>query len=321
MKKYNMKTKILGLLFLVFLTSCYYKITNYPSLVNQGILPVSKEQAYVGANLFLSREMEQSTFLYNFLKKRGAPDAIEIVRRSFNNDRFFLYYYDAKEVYIADPKILKNNRREWIIKGPRIPNWRDLKNIRNVMDTSKKDTPFLIDGKEMYFSSNVNGINRSNIIENDIDSKIVDVSKLPKVPPQRKIVRKKYTPQKKVVKKVSTEVKKTQSVEAPSVDQSGNDDFLKDLEDLTTYKPINLDKMAIAMSKGYARRDNMGNVVHTVKSYTETLQAISFWYTGNEINAVEIEKFNSLEDASNLKIGQNILIPFRMLKNVKQMPN
>ena len=55
MKKYNMKTKILGLLFLVFLTSCYYKITNYPSLVNQGILPVSKEQAYVGANLFLSR--------------------------------------------------------------------------------------------------------------------------------------------------------------------------------------------------------------------------------------------------------------------------
>lgn len=321
MKKYNMKTKILGLLFLVFLTSCYYKITNYPSLVNQGILPVSKEQAYVGANLFLSREMEQSTFLYNFLKKRGAPDAIEIVRRSFNNDRFFLYYYDAKEVYVADPKILKNNRREWIIKGPRIPNWRDLKNIRNVMDTGKKDTPFLIDGKEMYFSSNVNGINRSNIIENDIDSKIVDVSKLPKVPPQRKIVRKKYTPQKKVVKKVSTEVKKTQSVETPSVDQSGNDDFLKDLEDLTTYKPINLDKMAIAMSKGYARRDNMGNVVHTVKSYTETLQAISFWYTGNEINAVEIEKFNSLEDASNLKIGQNILIPFRMLKNVKQMPN
>ena len=71
-----MKTKILDLLFLVFLTSCYYKITNYPSLVNQGILPVSKEQAYVGANLFLSREMEQSTFLYNFLKKRGAPDAI-----------------------------------------------------------------------------------------------------------------------------------------------------------------------------------------------------------------------------------------------------
>ena len=179
----------------------------------------------------------------------------------------------------------------------------------------------LIAGKEMYFSSNVNGINRSNIIENDIDSKIVDVSKLPKVPPQRKIVRKKYTPQKKVVKKVSTEVKKTQSVETPSVDQSGNEDFLKDLEDLTTYKPINLDKMAIAMSKGYARRDNMGNVVHTVKSYTETLQAISFWYTGNEINAVEIEKFNSLEDASNLKIGQNILIPFRMLKNVKQMPN
>ena len=321
MKKYNMKTKILGLLFLVFLTSCYYKITNYPSLVNQGILPVSKEQAYVGANLFLSREMEQSTFLYNFLKKRGAPDAIEIVRRSFNNDRFYLYYYDAKEVYVADPKILKNKRREWIIKGPRIPNWRDLKNIRNVMDTGKKDTPFLIDGKEMYFSSNVNGINRSNIIENDIDSKIVDVSKLPKVPPQRKIVRKKYTPQKKVVKKVSTEVKKTQSVETPSVAQSGNDDFLKDLEDLTTYKPINLDKMAIAMSKGYARRDNMGNVVHTVKSYTETLQAISFWYTGNEINAVEIEKFNSLEDASNLKIGQNILIPFRMLKNVKQMPN
>ncbi|MGI6681162.1 MAG: hypothetical protein ACOX3T_06760 [Bdellovibrionota bacterium] len=40
--------------------------------------------------------------------------------------------------------------------------------------------------------------------------------------------------------------------------------------------------MAIATSKGYAARDNKGNVLHTIRSYTETLQAISFWYTGSE---------------------------------------
>ncbi|MGI6681164.1 MAG: hypothetical protein ACOX3T_06770 [Bdellovibrionota bacterium] len=39
-----------------------------------------------------------------FLKQKGAPDAIEIVRKSFNDDRFYIYYYQAKEVYIADPK-------------------------------------------------------------------------------------------------------------------------------------------------------------------------------------------------------------------------
>ena len=317
-----MKKNILILLqitLVTFLTSCHYKITNYPSLVNQGILPVSKEQAYLGANLFLSREMEKSTFLYNFLYKQGAPDAIEIVSKAFKNDRFYLYYYNAKEVYVADPKIGSDNRREWIIKGPRVPNWRDLKNLKNVMDTSNKDAPFVIDGKEVFFAQNkkIFGAPNNQINESDINPNKVDLSKLPKKPVKRNIPRKRYTPKKNITIKPQPTVAPTKAVEsAPE-----NNDYLTNLENLTTYKPINSDQMAIAMSKGYARRDDMGNVIHTVRSYTETLQAISFWYTGNEINAVEIEKYNKLEDASNLKIGQNIIIPFNMLKKVKQMPN
>lgn len=320
--------KIILLLTLTLLTSCHYKISNYPSLVNQGILPISKQQAYVGANLFLSNEMQASPYLYNFLKKQGAPDAIEIVSKSFNNDRFYLYYYNAKEVYIADPRI-SHGKRNWIIKGPKIPNWRDLKSLRNVIDLSKDEAPFVIDGKEEYFKtkspSNLPTVTMQEV--KNIDQKVVDLAKLPKSAPKRNVPRKRYTPKKtQVVKQVAPKeatqnIEQKQALENQGTIEAPKDDFITSLEDLKTYHPINSDKMAIAVSKGYANRDEQGNVIHTVKSYTETLQAISYWYTGNEINAVEIEKFNNLTDASNLRIGQKIIIPFSMLKNVKQMRN
>lgn len=320
--------KFIAIITLLLLTSCHYKISNYPSLVNQGILPISKQQAYIGTNLFLSNEMQESPYLYNFLKSQGAPDAIEIVSKSFNNDRFYLYYYNAKEVYIADPRV-SHGKREWIIKGPKIPNWRDLKLIRNVIDLSKDETPLVVNGRQEYFKSKSSSLQTSASLTEvkNVDKKIIDLSKLPKSAPTRKIVKKKYTPVRQKVKKVVAKepvvTEQSENIEPKDtlIATAPKEDFLTSLEDLKTYKPINSDKMAIAISKGYANRDEQGNVIHTVKSYTETLQAISYWYTGNEINAVEIEKFNNLSDASNLKIGQRIIIPFSMLKNVKQMVN
>lgn len=35
-------------------------------------MPVSEDNPYMGANLFLAKEMEQSVYLYNFMRDKGA---------------------------------------------------------------------------------------------------------------------------------------------------------------------------------------------------------------------------------------------------------
>ncbi len=329
-KRYNFKYTFL---FLFFLCACYHKINSFPTLVNQGILPVSKEQAYVGANLFLAQEMKKSEFLYNFIRDKGAPDAIKIDQNTFDNTKLYLYYYNDKEFYTGD--LSSNN--EWIIKGPEIPSWRLLKSIKNVMDIGSNDAPFMIDGVQRYFP-------QKKISK--IDEKPIDVTlNLPKAPPTYNVPRRVFkpgrpTPRKtynykkpsKPVKKVEVkkpEVKKESSVakvepaeatltipeEKPQLEY----DFLANLEDLKNFTPLNSDKMAIAISKGYARRNDNGDVIHIVNNPTETLDKISAWYTGSELNAVQLEKLNNLEDASHLQKGTTITIPFSMVVNVKQM--
>ncbi len=257
----------------------------------------------MGANLFLGKEMEKSLYLYNFIKMQGAPDAIEIIEPTFNDVKLFLYYFGTKEVYTAELNITGDSR-EWIVRGPRIPNWRDLKALKNIIDLTDRDAPFMINGQEFFFPQ-PKKFRQSQIMEKAITPTPIVLPKMPPKPVKKYTPRKQYTAPKKVVSKVSNEPKES---------------FLIDLENLRTYTPINSDKMAIAMSKGYARRDNNGNVIHIVKSYTETLQAISNWYTGSAINAIKIEQASNLQDASNLKIGDKVIVPFGILSRVKQMP-
>lgn len=259
----------------------------------------------MGSNLFLGKEMETSAYLYSFIKNQGAPDAIEIVEPVFDNVAIYLYYFHRKETYIAELNINQESR-EWIVKGPHIPTWRKLKALENVIDLSKKDAPFMINGQEFFFPQ-LENINQNNITEKSISPTQMKLPKAPKKPIRKYQAKRTYKPLPK---------KNINNITITTPQES----FLIQLENLTSYTPINSDKMAIAMSKGYARRNNNGDVIHVVKSYTETLQAISNWYTGTAFNAVKIEQTSNLKDASSLKIGDTIIIPFNLLKRVKQMP-
>jgi hypothetical protein len=46
-----------------------------PGWANQGLVPVSADSPFVGANVYLAKEMEDSLYLYNFLRSRGSPGA------------------------------------------------------------------------------------------------------------------------------------------------------------------------------------------------------------------------------------------------------
>jgi hypothetical protein len=84
--------------------------SRFSNLHGEGILPVSVDNPYVGTNLLLASEAQQSRYLYNFLKKRGVPNGLEVSDKGF---RIKLYYPKHKEVYYAHFK-----EEEWVVRGP-----------------------------------------------------------------------------------------------------------------------------------------------------------------------------------------------------------
>lgn len=93
--------------------------SHFSSLVNTGIVPVSSENPFMGSNIFLAKEMEDSNYLYNFMKEKGAPQAIEVHGTSERSAELQLFYSGKQEVYHATPQFdeaLKT--KEWIVRGP-----------------------------------------------------------------------------------------------------------------------------------------------------------------------------------------------------------
>lgn len=103
----------------VLVASCSARNSSFSSLAEKGIVPVSTDNPYVGANLYLAKEMEDSLYLYNFLRSRGSPRAIEIVGSSEKSAELSLFYPAKREVYRATPqRDPLTQAKEWIIRGP-----------------------------------------------------------------------------------------------------------------------------------------------------------------------------------------------------------
>jgi hypothetical protein len=99
--------------------SCSSHNATFDSLANEGIIPVSTDNPYLGSNVFLAREMEDSNYLYNFIKGRGAPTAIELHGSSEKSASLHMYYSDKRESYTATPQFNSQNQtKEWIVRGP-----------------------------------------------------------------------------------------------------------------------------------------------------------------------------------------------------------
>jgi hypothetical protein len=100
-------------------SSCSSRKSTFDSLANEGLIPVSTDNPFLGANVFLAQEMEASNYLYSFMKSRGAPQAIELSGSSERSAELHLYYAGARESYRATPQFdPKTHSKEWIVKGP-----------------------------------------------------------------------------------------------------------------------------------------------------------------------------------------------------------
>ena len=134
--------------------ACSPQKTSLDTLRNQGLLPISAENPFMGANVLLGKEMEQSMYLYNFVKDRGAPQAIEITGEDSESMQAHFFYAPSKEEYIAKPAPRRagsnDNRYEWIIIGPFSV---DREHYRELEQYSNSGGAFEIFGRREFFGN------------------------------------------------------------------------------------------------------------------------------------------------------------------------
>lgn len=268
---------------MIVLISCEKRVGPYPSLSNQGLLPLSSTNAYVGSNIFLANEAERSSYLFNFLKGRGGPQAIEIIGKDFQPVEVYMYYPADKQVYVASLQT-GEKFRQWIVRGPYAIERRTYRDLSQIVPKSEEPL-FVIQGREYRF--------RRTPAEKP---KTIEL-KLPPMP----------TPKPRPVKKPAEVV----ATVAPT--PSGPVDPLEG-------KTVTGDLLAILMSQGYAERTLDGDLLHTVASADENLDKIARWYTGSAANAAEIGRVSGLTEQAALTLGVKIRIPKPLLKQFKAMP-
>ncbi len=267
---------------------CSPRRSQFDYLLNQGIVPVSADNPYLGANLFLGKEMEQSVYLYNFIRDRGSPQAIELTGDEVESAQAHFYYASNKEEYIAKPAPQKTGsnttRREWIIIGPFSV---DKDQYRQLEDYGSAGGTFEVFGRKEFFG------NRPISSHNEMMLPVF----IPTPKPIRAPVKHHHAS--------TSAPEKQPSTKAPIPSSPTNFD-----------QQVLLEKQSEA--KNLAERSADGNVVHTVASANETLSSIAQWYTKGD-NVKAVADLNALPVDAKLKVGAKILVPKALVVNSKKM--
>jgi hypothetical protein len=260
--------------------ACSPKKTTFDSLLNQGIVPISSENPYNGANLFLSHEMEQSAYLYDFVRNQGAPQAIELTGNPDDLQAHF-FYAGTKQEYLAKPAPrragVNDGRQEWIIIGPYAV---DREHYRELDQMTDNGGAFEVFGRREFFGKKLARAGEETLRPVFIPT------------PTPKPVRK---------KKHSGS---PHTVQASQPAPSG---------------PPNFDQQSLAEAKHHAHRNAQGDLEHTVKSATETLQSVTKWYTGSDVNVKAVAEKNGMPADAKLKPGAKVVIPSGVVINPNEM--
>lgn len=258
-------------------------------MVNQGLLPLSTSNAYLGSNLFIAEEAQRSRQLFNFLTGRGAPTAMELTEGEGRPPHLLMFYPRDKEVYaaeLADLQTENGNRfREWVIRGPYSIERKDYKELARLEAAFNGEPLFMIAGREHRF--------RFQPKETEAEVRTVLVPVLPTPAP---------TP---LVKKSKGKTTVAKVEEKPKIEE---------------LRGLNSDQQAIRMAQGFVERTENGDLVHTVTSADETLVRIAKWYTGSEALSLAIANANGLQPGAALTAGMRLQIPLKSVVTDKIMP-
>lgn len=284
-----------------FIGGCSSGSSSYSSLKNQGILPVSPTNSYLGTNLFLGEEAEKSKILFQFLKSRGAPGAIEIVGQNFGPSRLLLYYPRQQQVYRAELSTAHKGY-DWIIRGPYSIDRNDFRKLANLDRARYEDAPIIVNGKAERFgplpvvvaTSAPPKVDRAELERREAEARRIAANKK-----RLELAKKKAREQKAAAAEPKPTVAGVPQRQEPVLPSSG---------------PLNSDQQALRLSRGLTELSPEGDLIHRVNAEGETLEAIAKWYTGDEAQAKTIAEHNSLSAGAAVPKGARIKIPKALAK-------
>lgn len=257
----------------------------FSSLRNEGVVPISSNNPFVGGNLFLAREMEHSTYLYNFIKQRGAPQGIELMGDSDNSVEVKMLYAAQREVYFARPHLHKQGEqvhREWIIRGPYAVDRTDYRAVTSL--PTEERAVFEMFGRMETFGRDSSVPVKSVILPAFVPT------------PQP-------TPRPKPRKPKADAAAAAGPTPTPTPEAG----------------PMNFDQKALVEARELAERNPNGDVIHNVKAATETFHTLANWYAGDAEKAKAIAEKNGLPVDAQLTPGTKLFVPADIVKNPKEM--
>lgn len=238
--------------------------------------------------------MEQSSNFYNFISVEGTPNAVLIKSKGVTGPRKVALFYPDSRYYLASRNYIRENTYEWNVNGPFATDWR----LQKTLPVSKKSSILNVHGKNVRF--------RGDRYETSNQRRRIVY---PIVPPEPRII----------IEKVEVPVRVTQETIIEERKKKSNDPLDEFLPDRSS--PINTDLQALLESKGFARRENNGDILHMVKSNKEKFIAIVNWYTQSTDNTPQIQIANPhIEDIHNLSVNTVVRIPYKLIKEFKRMP-
>lgn len=266
----------------------------YSSLSDQGMLALSTTNPYLASNLFIAQESERSSYLYNFLRSRGAPTAIEILDANYPRPRVLFFYPAEREVYISEQGKVES-KPQWITRGPYPIDWKDYRTLAGLSGSMVGDAVLIINGREERFR-----FKSPERRQPQAALPLLAPTPAAVAPPKRK--------PKPAPEKIITAGPEKPTEPPPSI--SG-------------WKPLNQDQLAIYMSKGFAERADNGDILHMVIGTKETVSAVTKWYTGSITAIKDVAAANAIADSdipNPLVPGKKIRVPEALIKELKVMP-
>ncbi len=272
------------------------ELAPYSNLIDQGLLPVSTTNPYLGANLFLAGEAQRSGYLLNFLKGRGGPVAIELENDHIGNTGLIMYYPKDREVYRAELQPIQRGNvvmAEWLVRGPYAIERRDYRELNRLDGSLVGEPVFMIRGQPTKFSQQTSvAVDRGNTRTelNASEAPIVPIVPTPK--PKKRAV----------VTKPKNDVATTPSPTPEPLN-----------------RPLNSDQRALRLAQGLVELNDSGDALHIVVSDTQTLAKLAEWYTGDPKNAEAIARASGIEPGKEPLLASRVVIPKDLVKNDKRM--
>ncbi|NMC63825.1 MAG: hypothetical protein GYA55_11735 [SAR324 cluster bacterium] len=274
--------------------------------MDKGPLPLSTTNPYLGTNLFLSNEFQKSPELFNFLKGRGAPSAIDIKESGVEVPTMRMFYTQDKQMYIAELQQIEPYY-QWIVRGPYAITRIDYRRLPKESSIGSQEALFIYEGREYRFRE-----------APQESAKTIVSLKVPEAP------KKKFKPRPKAAKVIKSEgnVITTQAQQVtPALEIGSNTSMNLDQQALQMAKSGTIQSPKVsAVESSNLDKTSDGDVIHIVKRSNQTMKEVVEWYIGSMENAEEIAKKNGVALDTPLPEGKKILIPGLLVKQSKAMP-